>query len=61
MMEFKDEELSVVAQSTLKFAKEEAEREFEKVRQKYIKKRKSNAVHLTTSVEDYENTLTELR
>ena len=60
-MEFKDEELSVVAQSTLKFAKEEAEREFEKVRQKYIKKRKSNAVHLTTSVEDYENTLTELR
>ena len=37
MMEFKDEELSVVAQSTLKFAKEGAEREFENVRQKYIK------------------------
>lgn len=58
-MEYKD--LSVVAESTLKFAKEEAEREYEKIRQKYINKREENAVHLTTSVEEYENALSDLR
>ncbi len=58
-MEFKD--LSITAESTLKFAKEDAEREFEKIRQKYVKNRNANAVHLTTSVEEYETALTELR
>lgn len=59
-MEYKHE-LSPIAQSTLKFAKEEADRDFEKVRQKYIKKTKTHTVQLATSVEEYENALTELR
>ena len=58
-MEFKD--LSIAAESTLKFAKEDADREFEKIRQKYVKHRNANAVHLTTSIEEYETALIELR